>query len=389
LPPLFDSNRANGLRRATSITTDEIPEAFEKQNINNRAMTPLNFDKAKGATMAPDTLLIKLPMGTGKTKALVNYLNSDQVPKDTRVIIISFRKSFSSELHKNIGPDYQTVDVIINHNKVIVQYKSACRLKVHDLDKTILILDEAKSILTQTESLQANDGDNVFSCWINFDDLIKNLAKVIAMDADTGFCTYDLLASSCKHVHMINNLWRPSPEKAPIDMYYDKPETFMATIAAATTKAKTALFVVVRTSRTQGQRSSTNIALLPVPEAVAFNIDNDHYMELSAKPFLELEEKLKLKKYNLATHYGVDPTEITPKFVKTFDREKPRTIWYNNVKALDLDMKLHDAIVDWSTKSAGEIMNSIDLKHQSLNIIICLLAMDGLNEVMPQTLSSL
>jgi len=59
-----------------SITTDEIPEAFEKQNIKNRAMTPLNFDKAEGATMAPDTLLIKSPIGTGKTKALVNYLNS-------------------------------------------------------------------------------------------------------------------------------------------------------------------------------------------------------------------------------------------------------------------------------------------------------------------------
>jgi len=120
-------------------------------------------------------------------------------------------------------------------------------------------------------------------------------------------------------------------------------------------------------------------------EAAAFNIDNDHYMELSAKPFLELEEKLELKKYNLATHYGVEPCKITPKFVKTFDREKPRTIWYNTVKALDLDMKLHDAIVDWHSKSAGDIMNSIDLKRQSPNIIMCLLAMDGLNDVMPQT----
>jgi len=81
----------------------------------------------------------------------------------------------------------------------------------------------------------------------------------------------------------------------------------------------------------------------------------------------------------------VDPTEITAKFVKTFDREKPRTIWYNTVKALDLDTKLHDAIVDWHSKSAGEIMNSIDLKHQSPNVIMCLLAMDGLNDVMPQT----
>jgi len=108
-------------------------------------------------------------------------------------------------------------------------------------------------------------------------------------------------------------------------------------------------------------------------------------MELSAKPFLELEEKLELKKYNLATHYGVDPTKITPKFVKTFDREKPRTVWYNTVKALDSDMKLHDANVDWCSKSVGEIMNSINLKCQSPNVIMCLLAMDGLNEVMPQT----
>jgi len=106
-------------------------------------------------------------------KALVNYLNSNQAPKDARVIMISFCKSFTSELHKNIGPDfvdYQTIDGIINANKVIVQYESVCQLKVHNLDKTILILDEAKSILTQTESLQANNGDNVFSLWINFDD---------------------------------------------------------------------------------------------------------------------------------------------------------------------------------------------------------------------------
>jgi len=50
----LDSTRTNGLRRAMSITTDEITKAFEKQNINNRAMTPLNFDQAEGATMAPD-----------------------------------------------------------------------------------------------------------------------------------------------------------------------------------------------------------------------------------------------------------------------------------------------------------------------------------------------
>jgi len=154
----LDDTHVDGLRRAMSITADEIPEAFEKQDIKSRAMTPLNFDRTEGTNMPPDTLLNKSPMGTGKTKVLVEYLNSDQVPKDARVIIISFRKSFTIELHKNIGCDfidYQTVDGIINHDKVIVQYKSVCRLKIRDLDKTILILDKVESILTQTESLQA------------------------------------------------------------------------------------------------------------------------------------------------------------------------------------------------------------------------------------------
>jgi len=166
-------------------------------------MPTLNFDKEEGATMAPDTLLVKSPMATRKTKVLVEYLNSDQVPKDARVIIISFRKSFTSELLNNIGPDfvdYQTVDGIIDANKVIVQYESVRRLNVCDLDKTILILDEAESILTQMQSLQVNNGGHVFSCWINFGNLVKNANKVIAMDAYTGFRTYEILASSRKHV---------------------------------------------------------------------------------------------------------------------------------------------------------------------------------------------
>jgi len=52
---------------------------------------------------------------------------------------------------------------------------------------------------------------------------------------------------------MINNLWRPSQEEAPIDMYYDKSETFFAAVVAAAKQAKTEPFVVVSTSRTQAE----------------------------------------------------------------------------------------------------------------------------------------
>jgi len=82
-------------------------------------------------------------MATGKTKALLDYLSSDQVPKDAGVVIISFCKSFTSELHKKVGP--KTITSKINTNKVIVQYESLMWLKLHDLDKTILILEESES----------------------------------------------------------------------------------------------------------------------------------------------------------------------------------------------------------------------------------------------------
>jgi len=69
-----------------------------------------------------------------------------------------------------------------------------------------------------------------------------------------------------------------------------------------------------------------------------------------------------LKKFNLALHYGVDINEITTEFVKTFKREKPRTVWYHMVNAIPTNMKLHDGIMEWCNRSAGEIMNSIDLR---------------------------
>jgi len=147
----------------------------------------------------------------------------------------------------------------------------------------------------------------------------------------------------------------------------------------------TPIVVPVNLKRTIANDRKEVAALDDAREAAAFNIDPNYYMELSAKPFLELKEKMEVKKYQLATHYGVDQKEITPEFVKTFDREKPRTVWYNTVKALDTKMKLHDSIIDWRSKSVGKIEDSVDLKRRSPNIIMCLLAMDGLNEVMPLT----
>jgi len=202
------------------------------------------------------------------------------------------------------------------------------------------------------------------------------VSRLFSINAKLDFIHKDLF-----HQTHVNNLVHLNRSRSFYSMLFKRSRRQMGVVI----RKPTLIVMLVDLKCTIAKDRKEVAALDDAREAVAFNIDHDYYMELSAKPFLELEEKLKVKKYKLATHYGVDLTKITPKFVKTYDRENPRTIWYNSVKALDLDVKLHDGIVGWRTKSAREIMNSVNLKCQSPNIIMCLLAMDDLNEVMPQT----
>jgi len=200
--------------------------------------------------------------------------------------------------------------------------------------------------------------------------------RLFSVNAKLDFIHKDLF-----HQTHVNNLVHINRSRLFYSMLFKRSCRQMGVVI----RKLTPFAVLVGLKRTIAKDRKEVATLDDAREAAASNIDHDQYMELSSKPFLELEEKMEVKKYNLATHYRVDQTKITPEFIKTFDREKPKTVWYNTVKALDTKMKLHDAIVDWCNKSAGEIEDSVDLKRQSPNIIMCLLAMDGLNEVMLQT----
>jgi len=116
--------------------------------------------------------------------------------------------------------------------------------------------------------------------------------------------------------------------------------------------------------------------------ARAFDIDMDCYSELCSKNFLELDKNLELKKYKLMLHYGVNPKEITPKFVTIFDKEKPRSVWYYTVSTIPNKMTTHKAILEWCNKSALKIGSIIDQWCCSKSIIMCVLAIDRLNDVM-------
>jgi len=46
-------------------------------------------------------------------------------------------------------------------------------------------------------------------------------------------------------------------------------------------------------------------------------------------------------------------------------------------------MKLHDAILEWHSRSVDNTSGSIEQRCCSKGIIMCMLAIEGLNDVMP------
>ena len=107
---------------------------------------PLNFEQAKY-----DTIVIKSGMGTGKSVALREYIKT--IPNHFRVVIVSFRRSFTAEVMGKLTEftDYQDVKKgNYNQLRLIVQLESLHKLDVLSGVPTLVVLDESESILNIT-----------------------------------------------------------------------------------------------------------------------------------------------------------------------------------------------------------------------------------------------
>jgi hypothetical protein len=199
-----------------------------------------------------DTLLIKSGMGTGKTKMLLKYLAL--LPQDIGIVFVSFQRSFTTELKEKLQRkfvDYRDVKGKITPPQVIIQFESLHCPCMPMGKQVLLMLDESKSIINQIENKQMVGAGTLRCCWENFQWLMSNAAKVIAMDAFTSYRTYTLLSKTCKAVHMHLNTYILPRENIPIDYYYDSQEDFLSAVYAAAPHAKTSPFVIVSTVKKQ------------------------------------------------------------------------------------------------------------------------------------------
>jgi hypothetical protein len=188
-----------------------------------------------------DTLLIKSGIGTGKTKMLLEYLT--QLHEQIHLVFVSFRHSFTTELKEKLQGkvvDYQDVKGEITSPRVIILGK-----------QVLLVLDESESIINQIENKQMVGAGTLCCCWENFQWLMGNASKVIAMDTFASYRSYTLLSKTRKAVHMHLNTYIQPRENAPIDYYYDSQEDFLSAVYAAAPHAKESPFVIVSTVKKQ------------------------------------------------------------------------------------------------------------------------------------------
>jgi len=164
------------------------------QEYESETMAPFNSSHFK------DVYLVQAAMKMGKTKSFKRYLTENyelNAPNPSRIIVVSFRQTFTSELAKKLKDlgfiAYNTVKGKLTQNRIIVQVESLHRLEITDKKPALLVLDECESILGQfaSEHLAVKRAQ----VWGVFEYLVRCSGKILAMDAHLGSRTVNVIKS--------------------------------------------------------------------------------------------------------------------------------------------------------------------------------------------------
>lgn len=173
--------------RANKFTlTDNLDEIKQREIYSDPALR--DYKRCK-------TLFIKAPMKMGKTKKLREFIiNEHPHERNSRIVVISFRRSFTDEFHSKYSDlgfvTYSDIDGLISNPRVIIQAESLHRLNITADPIDLLILDESESIIEQIDSGLFTNFTKSFAA---FQWLLKTASQVICMDALLGDRTYNVI----------------------------------------------------------------------------------------------------------------------------------------------------------------------------------------------------
>lgn len=168
------------MRAMKIVTAETYPSRtvrIDREFIGDEILTQLD-DQRK-------TILIRSPMGTGKTYALKSVIERLELTRQN-IFMISFRRAFTLEKAAELGFDhylnYVDAELPSEPARFICQYESLFRMH-NDYIPSVLIIDEIESINEQIQSFQ-NNGGIALEALARFQNYVNCAEYVIVMDAN-------------------------------------------------------------------------------------------------------------------------------------------------------------------------------------------------------------
>jgi hypothetical protein len=176
------------------IEADVLPQHLDRMRIVTARSFPSRTmaidEEYIGELLAAEiikhrTLLIKSPMGSGKTYALKSMIQMLET-EPQKILMVSFRRAFTLEKAAELGFDhylnYPSVDLPTTPARFICQYESFYRLDA-DYRPTVLIIDEIESINEQIQSFQ-DFGGLAYEALARLQEYVNAADYLVVMDAN-------------------------------------------------------------------------------------------------------------------------------------------------------------------------------------------------------------
>ncbi|ALX27631.1 hypothetical protein GMAR_ORF257 [Golden Marseillevirus] len=184
-----------------SFTADET---YEKEHL-----LPLEFPREK------DCLIVRSAMGTGKTKAVVNYIKERS---NERVLILSFRISLDEELQRKFPSAVLYSDPKAQKNGYISAQVLVCQIDslyrvMGNYD--VVVIDEASYTLSHLCKFAKNASD----CWDALKNFVRNAKSVILMDAFMADYIPKLFRALGRRTWCVENSWKPHQDKTSMKIF--------------------------------------------------------------------------------------------------------------------------------------------------------------------------
>nr|AHM96057.1 DNA replication origin-binding helicase [Papiine alphaherpesvirus 2] len=190
-----------------------VPRVHPRVTIERQAGGPVSFPDA-GAPTSRCVTVVRAPMGSGKTTALLRWLREAIHSPDTSVLVVSCRRSFTQTLAARFAAsgleDFVTYFSSTNYimddrpfHRLIVQVESLHRVGPNLLNNyDVLVLDEVMSTVAQLYSPTMQQLCRVDALLMR---LLRACPRIIAMDATANAQLVDFLCGlrGERNVHVV------------------------------------------------------------------------------------------------------------------------------------------------------------------------------------------